>query len=330
MTCEHCGAALPSFALFCGECGRSVAAPPLVAPVVAPAQPPTLPLVTAADPVEESEPASEPDAPAEVAREPEALPDAARVPESDSVPVPVPVPEPEPEPDPEPEPAPAPVPARDEPPVMTVPPCRTCGTLPEPDDRYCAECGAPVASAETRIIEPLPASGALPRPTPVSLPGPPPVSQPEPRPEPRTRPAPAPEPAPEAQTIRPPVLAETADDRTLLVPRGTGGARFVLQFSTGESYTVLGSGLAGRNPRPEPGEYVDHLVTIVDPGRSVSKTHFEFGQEAGVFWFADRHSGNGSVIREPGAPSRPCQPGHRYPIVRGTRIDIGEQFVVIS
>lgn len=326
MTCEHCGAALPSFALFCGECGRSVAAPPLVAPVVAPAQPPTLPLVTAADPVEESEPASESDAPAEVAGEPEAV----RVPEPEPDSVPLPEPEPEPDPDPEPEPAPAPVPARDEPSVMTVPPCRTCGTLPEPDDRYCAECGAPVASAETRIIEPLPASGALPRPTPVSLPGPPPVSQPEPRPEPRAHPAPAPEPAPEAQTILPPVLAETADDRTLLVPRGTGGARFVLQFSTGESYTVLGSGLAGRNPRPEPGEYVDHLVTIVDPGRSVSKTHFEFGQEAGVFWFADRHSGNGSVIREPGAPSRPCQPGHRYPIVRGTRIDIGEQFVVIS
>lgn len=120
------------------------------------------------------------------------------------------------------------------------------------------------------------------------------------------------------------------DESTRIVPRRTGGARFVLQFSTGESYTVLGSGLAGRNPRPEPGEYVDHLVPIVDPGRSVSKTHFEFGQEAGVFWIADRHSGNGTVIREPGADPRPCTPGHRYPIVRGTRIDIGEQFVIVS
>lgn len=120
------------------------------------------------------------------------------------------------------------------------------------------------------------------------------------------------------------------DESTRIVPRTTGGARFVLQFSTGESYTVLGSGLAGRNPRPEPGEYVDHLVAIVDPGRSVSKTHLEFGQHDGVFWVSDRHSGNGSIIREPGAEPRPCEPGRRYPIVRGTRIDIGEHFVVVS
>jgi len=104
----------------------------------------------------------------------------------------------------------------------------------------------------------------------------------------------------------------------------------VLQFSTGESYTVLGSGLAGRNPHPEPGEYVDHLVTIVDPGRSVSKTHFEFGQQEDIFWFSDRHSGNGSIIREPASEPRTCEPGRRYPIERGTRVDIGEQFVVVS
>jgi hypothetical protein len=62
----------------------------------------------------------------------------------------------------------------------------------------------------------------------------------------------------------------------------------------------------------------------------MSKTHFEFGHDEGVFWFSDRHSGNGSVIREPGTAARLCEPGRRYPIARGTRIDIGEQFVVVS
>ncbi|UYN83972.1 MAG: zinc ribbon domain-containing protein [Microcella sp.] len=123
---------------------------------------------------------------------------------------------------------------------------------------------------------------------------------------------------------------EVDTESTRLVPRHPAGAPFVLQFSTGESYTVLGSGLAGRNPRPEPGEYVDHLVTIVDPGRSVSKTHLEFGQADGVFWVCDRHSGNGSVVREPGREPRQCEPGRRYPVVRGTRIDLGEQHVIVT
>ena len=198
-------------------------------------------------------------------------------------------------------------------------PCRVCATRPEPDDLFCAECGTPLAG-DTRVIEPVP----LPVPLPLPLADAQPAA---------LAPAPAPAPAPATATAPAPAPA-TAPARdvesTRIVPKTTGGTRFVLQFSTGESYTVLGTGLAGRNPHPEPAEFVDHLVTIVDPGRSVSKTHFEFGQHEGVFWVSDRHSGNGSTIREPGLEPRSCEPGRRYPIVRGTRIDIGEQFVVIS
>lgn len=296
MTCEHCGAALPAFALFCGECGRSVAARPSAVPGAAVVDAPALPLV---DAVAAPDPEPEPEPEVEVAPEPE----------------------PEPELQLSREPEPATEPAR-------VAPCTSCGLVPEPDDLYCAECGSSL-SAQTRIIERIPVPAPLPSPLPAApLPATPSVSSTvaaisEVPAVPRVPSVPsAPGAAPAALTID--------DESTRLVPRGTGGARFVLQFSTGESYTVLGSGLAGRNPRPEPGEYVDHLVAIVDPGRSVSKTHFEFGQEAGTFWVADRHSGNGTVIREPGAEPRPCTPGNRYPVVRGTRIDIGEQFVVVS
>ncbi|GAA1735976.1 FHA domain-containing protein [Microcella frigidaquae] len=285
MTCEHCGAALPAFALFCGECGRSVAARPSVVPGAAVVDAPALPLVDAV---------------------------AAAAPEIG--------PEPEPELRLSRDSEPATEPAR-------VAPCTSCGLVPEPDDLYCAECGSSL-SAQTRIIERIPALAPLPSLLPTApLPAIPPASSTVAA----MSEAPSVPPAPAAAAPAVAVAAPAIDDeRTRLVPRGTGGARFVLQFSTGESYTVLGSGLAGRNPRPEPGEYVDHLVTIVDPGRSVSKTHFEFGQEAGTFWVADRHSGNGTVIREPGAEPRPCTPGNRYPVVRGTRIDIGEQFVVVS
>jgi hypothetical protein len=119
-------------------------------------------------------------------------------------------------------------------------------------------------------------------------------------------------------------------EQTLIVPRRETGERFVLQFSTGESITVFGSGLLGRNPMPQPTEYFDQLVSITDPGKSVSKTHLEFGQEGGAFWVSDRFSGNGSAVREPESSPRRLVAGKRYRIVRGTRVDIGEQFFVVS
>lgn len=106
--------------------------------------------------------------------------------------------------------------------------------------------------------------------------------------------------------------------------------RFVLQFSTGESATVSGSGLIGRSPRPEPGEFFDDLVTVSDPSRSVSKTHLEFGHEGGEFWIKDRFSGNGTVLRAPDAPVVQLVADRRYRVPRGSRVDVGEQFFVVS
>ncbi|MCU1584478.1 MAG: hypothetical protein JWM49_1034 [Microbacteriaceae bacterium] len=108
------------------------------------------------------------------------------------------------------------------------------------------------------------------------------------------------------------------------------GERFVLQFSTGESFTVYGTGLIGRNPQPEPGEYFDQLVRVLDPSRSVSKVHLEFGQEAGSFWVKDRFSGNGTIVREPESRPMRCEPERRFRVARGTRVEMGEQFFIVS
>jgi predicted component of type VI protein secretion system len=106
--------------------------------------------------------------------------------------------------------------------------------------------------------------------------------------------------------------------------------RFLLQFSTGESVAVTGTGLIGRSPVAEPGEYFDHAVTIADPGKSVSKTHLEFGQSDGSFWILDRFSGNGTVLREPGGEPRYCEPGRRYLVPRGGRVEVGDQFFIVG
>ncbi|MCU1406673.1 MAG: hypothetical protein JWQ43_2976, partial [Glaciihabitans sp.] len=119
-------------------------------------------------------------------------------------------------------------------------------------------------------------------------------------------------------------------DSTRVVQRGSGGERFVLQFSTGESVMVFGSGLLGRNPMAQPGEEFEQTLAISDPSKSVSKTHLEFGQSQGSFWVLDRFSANGTVVREPETAPRRCEPGRRYQVVRGTRVDIGEQFFIVS
>jgi hypothetical protein len=134
-----------------------------------------------------------------------------------------------------------------------------------------------------------------------------------------------------AQDARGRLVTDDDDvDETRLVRRGPAGTEYLLQFSTGESVTVDGSGLLGRAPSPQPGERFDHLVRIVDPGKSVSKTHLEFGQELGALWVSDRWSGNGTVVRPPEQPARRVEPGTRVRVVRGTRVEIGEQFFVVS
>jgi predicted component of type VI protein secretion system len=104
----------------------------------------------------------------------------------------------------------------------------------------------------------------------------------------------------------------------------------VLQFSTGETVSVRGTGLIGRRPLPQPAEHFDHLIQIADVGMSVSKSHLEFGQHDGSLWISDRFSGNGTVVRRPGEAALRCEPGRRYLVPRGSRVEVADQFFVVS
>ena len=306
MNCRYCSSELPSGALFCGECGRAVSSRrPDSTPVrVREPGPEVQPEAEdQPEPAPESEPALSLEA--ELKDEPEAEP------ESESAP------EPEAESTPKPEPEPVASPPVDSH-VDPADHCTQCGAELAATDIFCGECGVVRQSVaarrpnDTAVLDPFP--WGRPR-----EPAAPPLVMP---------------PTPRATNLVPSsVPAASLDDdtdETRLVDRTAKGERFVLQFSTGESVSVSGTGLIGRHPIAEPGEYFDHTVTIVDPGKSVSKTHLEFGQDAGAFWVSDRYSGNGTVVREPDRPARRCDPGKRYRVVRGSRIDIGEQFFVVS
>lgn len=202
------------------------------------------------------------------------------------------------------------------------PTCSQCGAAMSPEDIFCGECGFVARSIGSSAARPRD-TNVVERLEKVEQDAPDDVDS-EAEPEPESEPEPEPEPEPESTTFDEDV------EPTRIVARHAGGERFVLQFSTGESFTVFGSGLIGRSPRAEPGEYFDELVRILDPSRSVSKTHLEFGQENGTFWVKDRYSGNGTIVREPDSKPIRCHPERRYRLVRGSRVDVGEQFFIVS
>ena len=213
--------------------------------------------------------------------------------------------------------------------------CAECGAAMSVSDIFCGACGhvsaivsAAFSSArDTSIIESLrpiaperPADGpAAPR-----------VRPPEVTPAPTLSVLDAEQPDEDAACD----ANDAHDARDAPAPEIVGaaatGERFVLQFSTGESVTVTGTGLVGRSPISEPGEYFDHLVRVLDSTRSVSKIHLEFGQQDGVFWVSDRYSGNGTIVRAPDRSGIRCEPGKRQIVARGARVVIGEQFFVVS
>ncbi|MFC4225119.1 FHA domain-containing protein [Lysinibacter cavernae] len=104
---------------------------------------------------------------------------------------------------------------------------------------------------------------------------------------------------------------------------------FTLQFSTGQELTVVGHSLLGRNPKTNQGESVENLLVVIDPARSVSKTHLEVNIIDGKLWITDRHSGNGTRVRLHNAPETELTPGQAVEVAARSRVEIGNEFFIV-
>jgi hypothetical protein len=191
--------------------------------------------------------------------------------------------------------------------------CRVCGSELFEDAIFCGECGSAVEAAPY-----LPPTAADRRPADTSI-----VARAVLRTIADTRTArPAPQPGP-APVVEASALPDPGD---LAEPVPT----WVLAASTGERAVVAGSGLLGRKPVAQPGESFDQLLTLADPTRSVSKTHLEFGVESGELWVLDRFSSNGTTLVAPDGRRTVCEPGRRYRVARGSRIEVGDQHLMVG
>lgn len=114
-------------------------------------------------------------------------------------------------------------------------------------------------------------------------------------------------------------------------PQGPSRPRtYVLTLDTGEAMSVSGPGVIGRAPRPRDGDRCDHVVTIDDPERSLSRTHARFGIDARGFWVCDAGSGNGTVLVLPSGQSVVVAAERPTPVPTGATIRIGDRTVLVE
>ena len=114
------------------------------------------------------------------------------------------------------------------------------------------------------------------------------------------------------------------------VARPGAAGDILLSFSDGRSIALRGPVLVGRNPAAYEDETVQELLSVEDPGKSVSKTHLAVWSDNGRVWVQDRKSTNGTrVVRADGASS-PAPAGEPLEVDAGDVVHFGDHFFSIG
>ena len=111
---------------------------------------------------------------------------------------------------------------------------------------------------------------------------------------------------------------------TELVPRG----QWRLVIDKGTTVPVTGAGVIGRAPDAAPDRQV---LTIPDPGRSLSRNHLGFERDArGRLFVFDLASANGTEIVTANGVRTECVPNRRYLVADGDTMLIGNFGVAVQ
>ncbi len=107
-------------------------------------------------------------------------------------------------------------------------------------------------------------------------------------------------------------------------PTSVERATALVELSDGRRLTVERTALVGRNPAAASPV---QLIRVVDPTRSVSKTHLQIGVEPGGVWVADRGSTNGTVVTLPDGAQIVCQVDHQVRLRVGATVVFGDCWI---
>jgi len=128
-----------------------------------------------------------------------------------------------------------------------------------------------------------------------------------------------------AAPVATPVSAPDLDSTRMVPPSSPAG--WTLELPDGRRVSVDGAVSLGRDPASEQG---GTLVPIVDPARSMSKTHARFDLAGGGVTVTDLHSTNGTRIESEAASTVSVAPGSPTPVPEGATVVLGEYAVRLS
>jgi hypothetical protein len=94
-----------------------------------------------------------------------------------------------------------------------------------------------------------------------------------------------------------------------------------IELGDGRHVTIARTALVGRNPASDSDV---QLVRVVDPARSVSKTHLQIGVEPSGVWVADRGSTNGTVVTLPDGAQVVCRVDQQVRLRVGSTVSFGD------
>lgn len=97
-----------------------------------------------------------------------------------------------------------------------------------------------------------------------------------------------------------------------------------------QAATVTGTLYVGRNPSAAPSHAHAALLAVVDPAKSVSKTHALLEADATDLWVSDLDSTNGVFITTPSGDERQVFPGERASVPAGGTLELGEYVIHVS
>ncbi|MFP5290617.1 MAG: FHA domain-containing protein [Actinomycetes bacterium] len=97
----------------------------------------------------------------------------------------------------------------------------------------------------------------------------------------------------------------------------------VIELPDGRRFPVTGRMLLGRDPAELDGWRGAELVRLVDPQRSVSKTHAAIEPDQGALLVHDLASTNGTERATPEGQVLPVSPGHPLRVEVGDALHLG-------
>jgi len=193
---------------------------------------------------------------------------------------------------------------------------------------------AAAAVAPGAIVAPGPGAAAW---TPPPLLGDPPPADPAAPAEPTAPAEPAPavaepaaDPAAAAVPIEPTPAAPAPAEHAAGADAQPHPVAVELVLDSGETVAVAGGGVVlGRAPATGPDDVEVAPVPVVDPTRSISKTHWALLRRDGGVVAVERGSTNGSVLVR-GGSEQPLEPGRPIEVRHGDTIRFGDRHAVVT